>query len=139
MLNDRSSTLALLKTRRSGRPRDLGPPGPSAAELAEILAIAMRSPDHGKLHPWRFVHVAESQAQAEEELGAALFETRRHMVHARSTHNPADYRVESSRTNPWNDPLVSHEAGVRVDPLHLHPAHWQSPQRYSSHPLSSLR
>src|SRR5262252_1204549 len=40
---------------------------------------------------WRFVYVAESQAQAEEELGAALLETRRHMVHARATHNPSDY------------------------------------------------
>src|SRR5262244_255768 len=32
---------------------------------------------------WRFVHVAASQAQAEDELTAALLETRRHMVHAR--------------------------------------------------------
>ena len=62
---------------------------------------------------WRFVHVAESQAQAEDELGAALFETRRHMVHARATHNPVDYHVEPSRINPWNDPQVSHEDGVR--------------------------
>jgi alkanesulfonate monooxygenase SsuD/methylene tetrahydromethanopterin reductase-like flavin-dependent oxidoreductase (luciferase family) len=62
---------------------------------------------------WRFVHVAESQAQAEDELGAALLETRRHMVHARATHNPADYHVEPSRINPWNDPQVSHEDGVR--------------------------
>lgn len=71
MLNDRSSTLALLATRRSGRPRDLGPPGPSPEELDEILAIAMRSPDHGKLHPWRFVHVAPGQRGA----FAALLDT----------------------------------------------------------------
>jgi alkanesulfonate monooxygenase SsuD/methylene tetrahydromethanopterin reductase-like flavin-dependent oxidoreductase (luciferase family) len=57
--------------------------------------------------------VAESQAQAEEELGAALCETRRHMVHARATHNPSDYAVETGRVNPWNDPLVSHEDGAR--------------------------
>jgi len=62
---------------------------------------------------WRFVYVAESQAQAEDELGSALLETRRHMVHARATHNPADYKVGASRTNPWNDPLVPHEDGVR--------------------------
>ncbi len=62
---------------------------------------------------WRFVHVAESQAQAEDELTAALLATRRHMVHAREAHNPADYRVESTRVNPWNDPNVSHEDGVR--------------------------
>lgn len=61
MLNDRSSTLGLLKTRRSGRPRDLVAPGPNAEELETILAIAMRAPDHGKLHPWRFVHVGQDR------------------------------------------------------------------------------
>src|SRR5687767_10288133 len=60
MFNDRSSPLALLRTRRSGKPRDLGEPGPSAAELDSILALALRTPDHGKLHPWRFVHVPRS-------------------------------------------------------------------------------
>jgi alkanesulfonate monooxygenase SsuD/methylene tetrahydromethanopterin reductase-like flavin-dependent oxidoreductase (luciferase family) len=62
---------------------------------------------------WRFVHVASSQSRAEDELAAALLETRRHMVHARATHNPADFQVEASRVNPWNDPEVSHEEGVR--------------------------
>ena len=57
MLNDLSSPLALLETRRSARPRDLIEPGPDAAQLRAILTIAARTPDHGKLHPWRFVHV----------------------------------------------------------------------------------
>jgi nitroreductase len=57
MLNDLSSTLSLLETRRSGRPRDLVAPGPSPDEIRRILAIAARTPDHGKLAPWRFVHV----------------------------------------------------------------------------------
>ena len=64
MFNDLSSPLALLSTRRSGKPRDLGPPGPDADQLRQILAIAMRTPDHGKLHPWRFVHVARDQRDA---------------------------------------------------------------------------
>jgi alkanesulfonate monooxygenase SsuD/methylene tetrahydromethanopterin reductase-like flavin-dependent oxidoreductase (luciferase family) len=62
---------------------------------------------------WRFVHVAESQARAEDELAGALLATRRHMVHARATHNPADYSVDTTRVNPWNDPRVSDEDGVR--------------------------
>ena len=62
---------------------------------------------------WRFVHVAESQAQAEDELRTALMTTRHHMVHARATHNPADFHVPDSRVNPWNDPRVSDEDGVR--------------------------
>ena len=67
-LNDRSSTLALLETRRSGRPREMVAPGPSEAELARILAIAARTPDHGKLFPWRFVTVAASQRPALADL-----------------------------------------------------------------------
>jgi nitroreductase len=64
MLNDRSSILSLLETRRSARPRELIGPGPSAHDLEKILTIAARSPDHGKLHPWRFVTVAEEQRDA---------------------------------------------------------------------------
>jgi nitroreductase len=68
MLNDRSSPLALLRTRRSSRPRDLGPPGPDAAELQLIVEIAARTPDHGKLHPWRFVHVPQEARAAFAQL-----------------------------------------------------------------------
>lgn len=64
MLNDRSSPLALLRTRRSARPRDLAAPGPDPAQLRLILEIAMRTPDHGKIAPWRFVHVAQDRRDA---------------------------------------------------------------------------
>jgi nitroreductase len=64
MFNDLSSPLALLQSRRSARPRDLIAPGPDAAELREILSLAMRVPDHGKLHPWRFVHVPQDERTA---------------------------------------------------------------------------
>ena len=36
-------------------------PGPSDAELQQILTIASRTPDHGMLHPWRFVVVDDDQ------------------------------------------------------------------------------
>jgi nitroreductase len=68
MFNDLSSPLALLQSRRSGRPRDLVAPGPDAAALHEILSLAMRVPDHGKLHPWRFVHVPQDRRAAFAEL-----------------------------------------------------------------------
>jgi nitroreductase len=64
ILNDRSSALSLLETRRSGKPRDLIAPGPSDQELRHILNIAVRSPDHGKLAPWRFVVVGRDQREA---------------------------------------------------------------------------
>lgn len=57
MLNDTSSLLSHLATRRSGKPRDMIAPGPDDTELQAILTIAARTPDHGKLTPWRFVHV----------------------------------------------------------------------------------
>ena len=64
MFNDTSSPLALLATRRSGKPRDLAAPGPDADQFAQILAIAARTPDHGKLVPWRFVVVGQDQRTA---------------------------------------------------------------------------
>jgi len=66
MLNDRSSALSLLETRRSGKPRELVGPGPNAEEMDRILTIAARIPDHGKLHPWRFVTVGDEQRDALE-------------------------------------------------------------------------
>jgi nitroreductase len=64
MLNDRSSPLSLLETRRSARPREMIGPGPTAEEMERILSIAARTPDHGTLFPWRFVTVADDQRSA---------------------------------------------------------------------------
>ena len=66
MLNDTSSILSLLQTRRSGKPRELVGPGPSEAELGQMLTIAARTPDHGNLAPWRFVVVGADQRDAFE-------------------------------------------------------------------------
>jgi len=63
MLNDRSSILSLLETRRSGKPRELVGPDPTAEEMQRILTIAARVPDHGKLTPWRFVLVGDDQRE----------------------------------------------------------------------------
>lgn len=64
MFNDSTTPLSLLATRRSGKPRDLIAPGPDAAQLATILEIAARTPDHGKLAPWRFVVVPDDRRDA---------------------------------------------------------------------------
>lgn len=61
MFNDRSSILSHLATRRSGKARDMVAPGPDAAQLDAILALAMRVPDHGKLAPWRFIIIDDDQ------------------------------------------------------------------------------
>ena len=64
--------LGALETRRSVDPAFLGEPGPNAADLARILTIAARVPDHGVLEPWRFIVVSgEARAAASAALQAA--------------------------------------------------------------------
>jgi len=55
---------------------------------------------------WRNVYVAESDAQAEDELSALLLHTRAHMMHVRDAHNPADFRVDPVNLNAWTNPTV---------------------------------
>ena len=47
--------LAFLARRRSASAMALTSPGPSDAELTDLLRLAVRVPDHGKLAPWRFI------------------------------------------------------------------------------------
>ena len=99
MLNDLSSPLALLETRRSGRPREMTGPGPNAAELERILAIAARTPDHGKLFPWRFVTVAGDQRDALAEL----------LRRALDEHDPGATAAHHQKEEEW-----AHYAGALV-------------------------
>jgi nitroreductase len=63
--------LHYLKTRRSVGIGFLNEPGPSAAELTELLTIGTRVPDHGKFVPWRLVVIAgDARIQAGERLAA---------------------------------------------------------------------
>src|SRR3546814_19709761 len=39
-------------------------PGPDAAQLKDIVALALRTPDHGKLAPWRIVTIGDDQRDA---------------------------------------------------------------------------
>lgn len=69
MFNDTSSLLSFLKTRKSASAKAMGGPGPNPSQLAEILALSVRVPDHGKLAPWRFI-VFEGAARG--KMGAEL-------------------------------------------------------------------
>lgn len=51
----------------------MGVPGPSPAELDQILSAATRVPDHGKLTPWRFVVFEGAAREAFGERLASLF------------------------------------------------------------------
>lgn len=77
MLNDTSTPLSLLATRRSGKPRDLVAPGPDADQLKSMIEIAARTPDHGKLAPWRFVIVPDDKRDRLAEVIASAYRAER--------------------------------------------------------------
>lgn len=47
--------LRFLLTRRSRPAKTLAPPYPTRTDLETLLTAAARTPDHGKLEPWRFL------------------------------------------------------------------------------------
>ncbi|MEY2991349.1 MAG: hypothetical protein RI946_743, partial [Pseudomonadota bacterium] len=47
--------LDFLLSRRSRPAKTLGLPIPNRDEVERILTAAARTPDHGKLEPWRFI------------------------------------------------------------------------------------
>jgi nitroreductase len=56
--------LRFLARRRSASALTLEAPAPSREELSDLLRLAVRVPDHGKLSPWRFV-VLDGPGKAE--------------------------------------------------------------------------
>ena len=67
-------TIKLLGARRSVPPLAMSGPGPSAGELDELLTIAARVPDHGKLAPWRFILFEGEGRAAAGRLIAKVFQ-----------------------------------------------------------------
>ena len=54
------AALDFLRSRRSRPAKTLGAPVPDRAALTDLLTIAARTPDHGKLEPWRFLVLSEA-------------------------------------------------------------------------------
>jgi alkanesulfonate monooxygenase SsuD/methylene tetrahydromethanopterin reductase-like flavin-dependent oxidoreductase (luciferase family) len=61
---------------------------------------------------WRNVYVAESDAQAEDELAQLLIGQREHMMHVREAYNPPDFTPGPETLNPWTDPRVKDDVAV---------------------------
>ena len=55
MTDPNPQALDFLLTRRSRPAKTLGLPVPERTELTRLLTAAARTPDHGKLEPWRFI------------------------------------------------------------------------------------
>jgi len=93
-----TDALELLKTRKSISAPFLAEPGPDEAQLREMLTIASRVPDHGKLTPWRFIlYRGDARRQAGEAL-AKLYVLRNPSADAKL--------VEEERARFTKAPLV---------------------------------
>jgi nitroreductase len=79
-LKPQPEVLKFLARRRSHSAMTLAAPGPNAEDLDELLHLAARAPDHGKLAPWRFVILQGAGkarfAQALEDLANARGDAR---------------------------------------------------------------
>jgi nitroreductase len=91
-------TLDHLLSRRSVSANSLTEPGPSAAELEQILTAAARVPDHKKLVPWRFVLF---EGAARDAFGEVLAEVCR----AEET-DPGTFRLQNEAKRFLRAPLV---------------------------------
>ncbi|MCR9109673.1 nitroreductase [Marivita sp. XM-24bin2] len=75
MPDPNKAVLEFLQTRRSRPAKLLQPPVPDRDALLPILKAAARSPDHGKLEPWRFIVLEKAAlsrlAQSVDDFGSA--------------------------------------------------------------------
>ncbi len=127
MFNDHSSPLALLRSRRSGKARDMGAPGPSPEQLADIVAIAARVPDHGKLAPWRFVIISADKRDAFAALLTAAYRRARpeagrleiEAMDAFPRQAPAMLALLSTPVQPHKIPLWEQQLSVGAAAMQL--------------------
>lgn len=100
-----------LTLRRSAPAQALSAPGPSATDLDAILTIGLRSPDHGKLFPWRLVALGpETRAAWAAQLGEWASTDKERAVLAKLTKPPVTVMVvsapvESAKVPRWEQEL----------------------------------
>lgn len=73
-------------------------PGPSPAQLEQILAAAARAPDHGRIAPWHFIVI---EGAARERFGALLADSKR-----RQKPDADDAALQSERNKALRAPLI---------------------------------
>lgn len=90
--------LDLLKARRSIKPVEMTGPGPSPAELETILTIGARTPDHGKIVPWRFIVFEGDARKKAGDIFVRVFKTK--------NPNASDAEITKERSRFTDAPLV---------------------------------
>jgi nitroreductase len=100
--------LDFLNSRRSLPARQLGEPGPDAAQIEQLLTAALRVPDHGKLVPFRLLLI---RGVARARLGESLAQ-----IHQRKEPGIAESALTKDRERFGFAPLiVAVVARIRAD------------------------
>ena len=107
MRND--AALQFLRDRRSVPAAQLQAPGPTPEELREIVATAIRVPDHGKLTPWRLITLA---GDAGTRYGEALAK-----LHVRIDPGVPEKKLAKDRDRFAHSPVVI-AVVARIDEHH---------------------
>ncbi|MCC1494233.1 nitroreductase [Cognatishimia sp. F0-27] len=89
------AAMDFLLTRRSRPAKTLQAPAPDRAALRTLLTAAARTPDHGKLEPWRFIVLR----------GAALDRVASEAVACGTRLGKSDEDIEKARAAFANSPL----------------------------------
>lgn len=76
----------------------VGDPGPDRATIEKLIGYALRVPDHGRLHPWRFLVIeSESRARLGDLFVAAL---------RRRKPETTNEEIDKTRDAPLRAPVV---------------------------------
>jgi nitroreductase len=102
-------SLEFLRGRRSVPAAQLQPPGPTPDQLRDIVATAIRVPDHGKLTPWRLIALAGDAGARYGEALAAL--------HARVDPGVPEKALAKDRDRFAHSPVVL-AVVARIDAQH---------------------
>ena len=107
------AALDFLQTRRSRPAKTLTTPVPTRDALRPLLTAALRSPDHGKLEPWRLI-VLERDAllrlgRMVAERGAATGKAEEDIAKARSQYDDAHLAVAVIEVPKPSDKIPSIE------------------------------
>lgn len=96
--NARAAFFETLFSRRSVAPKRLDAPGPTEEELGLIISAGLTAPDHGPLHPWRFLRIPDERRA---DL-ANLFAEEKRLYQPEAT----EAEVEAERARAFNAPTL---------------------------------
>ena len=79
-------------------PIEIGDPAPDEETERKIVAAALRAPDHGRLHPWRYISIrGEGRRRLGDVFASAL---------QRKASNAMPEIIERERQKPLRGPLI---------------------------------